>query len=121
MNEEFSGRGPGTRARENRRLEHWEGFGRWERKGRVMGVLKGWNAGEKGEITQHCLKFAIEKWLNDSKNKRTKFSTTFRNQGCQEKKGRKKLMYETKMTGKTAKLNCTLTSTTTTKTTDTKR
>ena len=48
MNEEFSGRGPGTRARENRRLEHWEGFGRWERKGRVMGVLKGWNAGEKG-------------------------------------------------------------------------
>ena len=30
-------------------------------------------------------------------------------------------MYETKMAGKTAKLNCTLTSTTTTKTTDTKR
>ena len=49
MNEEFSGRGPGTRARENRGLEHWEGFGRWERKGRVMGVLKGWKAGEIGE------------------------------------------------------------------------
>ena len=48
MNEEFSGRGPGTRARENRRLEHWEGFGRWERKGRVMGVLKGWKEGEIG-------------------------------------------------------------------------
>ena len=30
-------------------------------------------------------------------------------------------MHETKMAGKTAKLNCTLTSTTTTKTTDTKR
>ena len=28
MNEEFSGRGLGTRARENRGLEHWEGFGR---------------------------------------------------------------------------------------------
>ena len=27
MNEEFSGRGPGTRTRENRGLEHWEGFG----------------------------------------------------------------------------------------------
>ena len=67
MNEEVSGRGPVTGARENRGWEHWEGFGRWERKGRVMGVLKGWNA---GEITQHCLKFAIEKWLNDSKNKR---------------------------------------------------
>ena len=48
MSEEFSGRGQGTRARENRGLEHWEGFGRWERKGRVMGVLKGWKAGEIG-------------------------------------------------------------------------
>ena len=26
MNEEFSGRGQGTRARENRGLGHWEGF-----------------------------------------------------------------------------------------------
>ena len=67
MNEEFSGRGPGTGARQNRGWEQWEGFGRWERKGRVMGVLKGWKAGEKGEITQQCLKFAIEKWLNDGK------------------------------------------------------
>ena len=25
----------------------WEGFVRWERKGRVMGVLKEWKAGEK--------------------------------------------------------------------------
>ena len=54
MNEEFSGRGPGTRARENRGwstgrgLGHWEGFGRWERKGQVMGVLKGWKEGEIG-------------------------------------------------------------------------
>ena len=31
----------------NRGWEHWEGFGRWERKGRVMGVLKEWKAGEK--------------------------------------------------------------------------
>ena len=49
MNEEFSGRGPGTRARENRGWELWERFGRWERKGQVMGVLKGWKAGEIGE------------------------------------------------------------------------
>ena len=39
MNEEFSGRGPGTGAQENRGWEHWEGFGRWERKRRVMGVF----------------------------------------------------------------------------------
>ena len=25
---------------------------------------------KKGEITQQCLKFAMEKWLNDGKNKR---------------------------------------------------
>ena len=44
-----------------------------------------------GEITQHCLKFAIEKWLNDSKNKRKKISTTFRNEGCHaRKKGEEK-------------------------------
>ena len=48
MNEKCSGRGPGTKARENRGLEHWEGFGRWEGKGRVMRVLKGWKAGEIG-------------------------------------------------------------------------
>ena len=29
MNEEFSGRGPGTIARENRGWEHWGGWG-WE-------------------------------------------------------------------------------------------
>ena len=61
MNEEFSGRGPGTRARENRGLEHWEGFGRWERKGRVMGVLKGWNAGEKGGNYSALLKICNRK------------------------------------------------------------
>ena len=81
MNEEFSGRGPGTRARENRGLEHWEGFGRWERKGWAMGVLKGWKVGEKGRNYPALLKFAIEKWLNDSKNKRKKFCTTFRKEG----------------------------------------
>ena len=30
MNEEFSGRGPGTRAGENRGWEHWGGGGVWE-------------------------------------------------------------------------------------------
>ena len=70
MNEEFSEGGQGAGARENKGWDHWEGFGRWERKGRVMGVLKWWKAGEKGEITQQCLKFAIEKWLSDGKNKR---------------------------------------------------
>ena len=49
-----------------------EGFGRWERKGRGMGVLKGWKAGKKGKITQQCLKCAIEKWLNDGKKKMVK-------------------------------------------------
>ena len=48
MNEEFSGGGQGEGARENKGWDHWEGFGRWERKGRVMGVLKEWKAGERG-------------------------------------------------------------------------
>ena len=38
-------------------------------KGRLMGVLKGWKAEEKGEEYPAILKFAIEKWLNDGKNK----------------------------------------------------
>ena len=46
------------------------GFRRWERKGRVVGVLKGWKREKKGKITQQCLKCEIEKWLNDGKNKR---------------------------------------------------
>ena len=52
MNEEFSGRGRGRELGRiggwdtGRGLGHWEGFGRWEKKGRVMGVLKGWKAGE---------------------------------------------------------------------------
>ena len=52
-----------------------------------------------------------------------KFFTRFRNEGCQEKRGGKKLKtnVQNKMAGKTTKLNCTLTNTTTTKTTDTKR
>ena len=61
MNEEFSGRGPGMRARENRGLEHLEGFGRWERKGRVMGVLKGWKAGEIGANYLALLKICNRK------------------------------------------------------------
>ena len=47
MNEEFSGGGEGAGARENKGWDHWEGFGRWEKKGPVIGVLKGWKAGEK--------------------------------------------------------------------------
>ena len=47
--------------------------------------------GRKGEITRQCLKFAIEKWLNDGKNKRWKFASTFQNERCQEKQRRKKL------------------------------
>ena len=50
------------------------------------------------------------------------FPRRFEMKVAKKKRGGKKLkMYETKMAGKTAKLNCTLTSTTTTKTTDTKR
>ena len=33
-------------------------------------LLKGEKREKRGEITQQCLKFAIEKWLNDGKNKR---------------------------------------------------
>ena len=40
MNEEFSGCVPGTGARESKGWQHWKGFGRWEIKGRAMGVLK---------------------------------------------------------------------------------
>ena len=54
MNEEFSGGGQGAGARENKVWDHWEGFGRWERKGRVMGVLKGWKAGEKGKLPSNA-------------------------------------------------------------------
>ena len=91
MNEELSGGGQGAGARKNKGWDHWEGFGRWERKGRVMGVLKGWKAEEKRKNYPTCLKCAIEKWLNDGKNKRSKFASTFRNEGCQEKQRRKKL------------------------------
>ena len=63
MNEEFSGGGQGTGARENKGWDHWEGFGRWERKGRVhvVGVLKGWKAGEKGENYPAMLKMCNRK------------------------------------------------------------
>ena len=63
MNQEFSGRGPGTRALENRGWEHWGGggVGRWERKGRVMGVLIGWKAGEIGGNYPALLKICNRK------------------------------------------------------------
>ena len=61
MNEEFSGRGPGTRAWDNRWWEHWEGFGRWEGEGWVMGVLKGWKAGEIGGNYPALLKICNRK------------------------------------------------------------
>ena len=56
MNEEFSGGGEGAGARENKGWDHWEGFGRWERKGLLMEVLKGWTAGEKGGNYRAMLK-----------------------------------------------------------------
>ena len=56
MNEEFSGGGhEGVGALENKGWDHCENFGRWERKGRVMGVLKGWKAGEKGKLPSNAL------------------------------------------------------------------
>ena len=55
------------------------------------GSFKGWKAEEKGGITQQCLKFTIEKRLKDGKNKRRKFASMFRNEGCQEKQRRKNL------------------------------
>ena len=61
MNEEFSGGGQGAGAREIKEWDHWEGFGRWERKGRVMGVLKGWKAGEIGENYPAMLKMCNRK------------------------------------------------------------
>ena len=61
MNEEFIGGGQGAGARENKGWDHWEGFGRWERKGRVMGVLKGWKAGEKGGNYPAMLKICNRK------------------------------------------------------------
>ena len=48
MNKEFIGGGQGAGARENKGWDHWEGFWRWEMKGCLMGVLKGWKAEEKG-------------------------------------------------------------------------
>ena len=38
-----------------------KGFGRWERKGRVMGVLKGWKAGEIGGNYPTLLKICNRK------------------------------------------------------------
>ena len=63
MKEEFSGRRSGTRARENRGggWEHRERFGRWERKGLVMGVIKGWKAGVIGGNYPALLKICNRK------------------------------------------------------------
>ena len=54
MNKEFSGGGQGAGARENKGWDHWEGFGRWERKGRLMGVLKGGKRKKKGELPSNA-------------------------------------------------------------------
>ena len=48
MNEEFSGRGPGTRARKNRGVGALAGVWEMGEERRVMGVLKGWKVGEIG-------------------------------------------------------------------------
>ena len=62
MNEEFSGGGhEGAGALENKGWDHWEGFGRWGRKGCVMGVLKVWKAGEKGGNYPAMLKICNRK------------------------------------------------------------
>ena len=61
MNKEFSGGGQGAGARENKGWDHWEGFGRWERKGRLMGVLKGWKGEEKGGNYPAMLKICNRK------------------------------------------------------------
>ena len=47
MNEEFSEGGQGAGAWETKGRDHWDGFGRWERNERVMGVLKVWKVGKK--------------------------------------------------------------------------
>ena len=60
MNEGFSGGGQGAGARKNKGWD-WEGFGRWERKGRVMVVLEGWKAGEKGGNYPAMLKICNRK------------------------------------------------------------
>ena len=57
MNEEFSGGGQGAGTQENKGRDHCEGSGRWERKGRVMGVLKR----ERGENYPAMLKMCNRK------------------------------------------------------------
>ena len=61
MNEEFSGRRPGQELGRIGGWEHWEQFGRWERKGRVMGVLRGWKAGVIGGNYPALLKICNRK------------------------------------------------------------
>ena len=71
MNEEFSGGGQGAGARENKGWDHWEGIGGWERNpGRLMGVLKGEKAGEKGKNYPAMLKMCCtkQKWLVRRRN-----------------------------------------------------
>ena len=54
MNKEFGGGGQGAGARENKGWDHWEGFGRWESKGRLMGVLQGGKRKKKGELPSNA-------------------------------------------------------------------
>ena len=61
IKEEFSEAGQGAGVRENKGWDHWEGFERWERKGHLMGVLKGWKAGEKRENCPALLKICNRK------------------------------------------------------------
>ena len=100
MNDEFSERGQGALARENK---GWDGSSKGVESGRKGGKLP---------------RNAIEKWLNDGKINRENLPRRFEMKVAKKNRGGKKLK---KRAGKTAKLNCTLTSTTTTKTTDTKR
>ena len=59
MNEEFSGRGPGTRAGENRGWEHWGGGGGLGDARGKGGI--GWKAGEIGGNYPALLKICNRK------------------------------------------------------------
>lgn len=42
----------------------WEGYKRWERKGREVRVLKGWKVViKKGKLHKNAYYVAMEKWL----------------------------------------------------------
>lgn len=49
----------------------WEGYKRWERKGREVRVLKGWKVViKKGKLHKNAYYVAMEKWLQETKKRR---------------------------------------------------